>query len=175
MYLKLFIAFLKIGAFSFGGGYGVLAVMQKEVIQNNNWISIKDFTDIVAIAGIAPGPIAVNSSIFVGYKTLGFWGSVLSIFGVILIPFALTLLVSIYFSKFKQVKQVNWALKGIRPAVLGLIAAACVNIGKISFSDIKSIIIGILVFIGIYRFKMHPILAIGIAGILGLILYGGLV
>lgn len=174
MLLKLFLAFLKIGAFSFGGGYGVLAVMQKEIIESNNWVSVKDFTDIVAIAGITPGPIALNSSVFVGYKTQGFWGSVLTTLGVILIPFALTLLVSIYFNKFKQVKQVNWALKGIRPAVLGLIAAACVTIGKSSFPDIKSIIIGILAFIGIYRFKLHPIWAIAISGVLGLVLYGWL-
>lgn len=172
MFLKILIVFLKIGAFSFGGGYGVLAVMQKEIIDINHWVNIKDFTDIVAIAGITPGPIAVNSSIFVGYKTGGFWGSILSTLGVILVPVALTLLVSVYFNKFKQVKQVNWALKGIRPAVLGLIAAACYNIGRTSITDIKSVIIGILVFIGIYKYKLHPIMAIAISGVLGFIAYG---
>ena len=172
MLIKLFIAFLKIGAFSFGGGYGVLAFMQREIIESNKWLSLLDFTNIVAIAEMTPGPIAVNASTFVGYKMGGFAGSALATLGVVLVPFTLSLIVSIYFNKFKHLKQVNWILKGIRPAVLGLIAAACFNIGKISFVDIKSVIIGILVFIGVYRFKVHPVLALAISGILGIIVYG---
>jgi chromate transporter len=172
MLIRLFIAFLKIGAFSFGGGYGVLAFMQREIIESNNWISLLDFTNIVAIAEMTPGPIAVNASTFVGYKMGGFAGSTLATFGVVLVPFTLSLIVSIYFNKFKHLKQVNWILKGIRPAVLGLIAAACFNIGKISFVDIKSVLIGILVFVGVYRFKVHPILALVLSGILGIIVYG---
>lgn len=172
MLIKLFIAFIKIGAFSFGGGYGVLAFMQKELIELNNWISMKTFTDIVAIAEMTPGPIAVNASTFVGYKMGGLAGSALATTGVVLAPIAISLLVSIYFNKFKHLKQVNWILKGVRPAVLGLIAAACINIGKTSFIDIKSVIIGILVFIGVYRFKVNPILALVISGIMGVIIYG---
>jgi chromate transporter len=172
MLIKLFIAFLKIGAFSFGGGYGVLAFMQREIIESNKWINFKDFTNIVAIAEMTPGPIAVNASTFVGFKMGGFIGSTLATFGVIFVPFILSLIVSVYFNKFKHLKQVNWILKGIRPAVLGLIAAACFNIGKISFIDIKSVIIGILVFLGVYKFKVHPILALVISGFLGIIVYG---
>jgi chromate transporter len=172
MLMKLFIAFLKIGAFSFGGGYGVLAFMQKEIIETNNWINMQDFTNIVAIAEMTPGPIAVNASTFVGYKMGGLAGSALSTFGVILVPFILSLVVSIYFNKFKHLKQINWILKGIRPAVLGLIAAACINIGKISFVDIKSIVIGLLVFIGVYRFKINPILALALSGVMGIVVYG---
>lgn len=172
MLLKLFITFLKIGAFSFGGGYGVLAFMQRELIETYQWISMTDFTNIVAIAEMTPGPIAVNASTFVGYKMGGVSGSALATLGVILAPFTLTLIASIYFNKFKHLKQVNWALKGIRPAVLGLIAAACFNIGKISFVDWKSVLIGILVFIGVYKLKIHPILSLAIAGVLGILLYG---
>ncbi len=172
MLLKLFITFLKIGAFSFGGGYGVLAFMQRELIESYHWISMTDFTNIVAIAEMTPGPIAVNASTFVGYKLGGVLGSSLATFGVILAPFTLTLIASIYFNKFKHLKQVNWALKGIRPAVLGLIAAACFNIGKISFVDWKSVLIGVLVFIGVYKLKVHPILSLAIAGVLGILLYG---
>jgi len=172
MLLKLFIAFLKIGAFSFGGGYGVLTFIQKEIIENNHWITAKDFIDIVAIAEMTPGPIAVNSSTFVGYKLGGFLGSFLATLGVILIPFTVTLLVSIYFNKFKHIKQVNWVLKGIKPAVLGLIAAACYNIGIVSVVDIKSVLIAVLVFIGVYKFKVHPILALVMSGVLGIVFYG---
>jgi chromate transporter len=172
MLIKLFIAFLKIGAFSFGGGYGILVFMQREIIENYHWITLQDFTNIVAIAEITPGPIAINTATFVGYKMWGFQGSAIATLGLILVPFTLSLIVSIYFNKFKHLKQVNWILKGIRPAVLGLIAAACFNIGKISFVDIKSVIIGILVFIGVYKFKVHPILALALSGVLGIVIYG---
>ena len=172
MLIKLFIAFIKIGAFSFGGGYGVLAFMQKEIIESNNWINMQDFTNIVAIAEMTPGPIAVNASTFVGYKLSGFVGSSLATFGVILVPFALSLLVSIYFNKFKHLMQINWILKGIRPAVLGLIAAASINIGKISFVDFNSVVIGVLVFIGVYRYKINPILALVLSGVMGVLVYG---
>jgi chromate transporter len=172
MLIKLFIAFLKIGAFSFGGGYGILVFMQREIIENYHWITLQDFTNIVAIAEMTPGPIAINTATFVGYKMWGFQGSAIATLGLVLVPFTLSLIVSIYFNKFKHLKQVNWILKGIRPAVLGLIAAACFNIGKISFVDIKSVIIGILVFIGVYKFKVHPILALALSGVLGIVIYG---
>jgi chromate transporter len=172
MLIKLFIAFLKIGAFSFGGGYGILVFMQREIIENYHWITLQDFTNIVAIAEITPGPIAINTATFVGYKMWGFQGSAIATLGLVLVPFTLSLIVSIYFNKFKHLKQVNWILKGIRPAVLGLIAAACFNIGKISFVDIKSVIIGILVFIGVSKFKVHPILALALSGVLGIVIYG---
>lgn len=175
MLIKLFFAFLKIGAFSFGGGYAVLTFIQKEIIENYHWITAKDFIDIVAIAEMTPGPIAVNSSTFVGYKLGGLLGSAIATLGVILVPFTVTLLVSIYFNKFKHIKQVNWVLKGIRPAVLGLIASACYKIGVISIVDIKSVIIGVLVFLGVYKFKIHPILALVISGLLGIVFYGLLV
>jgi chromate transporter len=170
--LKLFLAFLKIGAFSFGGGYAVLALIQKEVIENNGWILPKDFIDIVAVAEMTPGPIAVNSSTFVGYRVAGIAGSTIATFAVVLVPITITLLVSVYYNKFKHLKQVNWVIKGIRPAVLGLIAAACIKIAWASIVDIKGIIIALMVFLGIYKLKINPIIAIIASGVLGVIFYG---
>jgi chromate transporter len=170
--LKLFLTFLKIGAFSFGGGYAVLSLIQKEVIESSGWILPEDFIDIVAIAEMTPGPIAVNSSTFVGYKVGALAGSALATLGVVLVPITVTLLVSVYYNKFKHLKQVNWIIRGIRPAVLGLIAAACIKIGKVSIVDFKGIIIALLVFLGIYKFKINPIIAILISGVLGIVLYG---
>jgi len=170
--LKLFLTFLKIGAFSFGGGYAVLSLIQEEVIEGSRWISPGDFTDIVAISEMTPGPIAVNSSTFVGYKVGAFAGSLFATLGVVLVPVVITLIVSIYYNKFKHLKQVNWVIRGIRPAVLGLIAAACVNIGKASIVDFKGVLIAILVFAGVYKFKINPIIALVISGGLGVVLYG---
>ncbi len=169
---KLFLTFLRIGAFSFGGGYAVLSLLQKEVVESANWISPEDYVNIAAISEMTPGPIAVNSSTFVGFKLSSFWGAALCTIGVILIPFLLTLLVSVYFQKFKHLKQISWVLKGVRPAVLGLIGAACFGIARISFEDYKSVIIAIIVFASVYRFKISPILAILGSGILGIIFYG---
>lgn len=170
--LKLFLAFLKVGAFSFGGGYAVLSLIQKEVIESSRWISPKDFIDIVAIAEMTPGPIAVNSSTFVGYKVGALAGSAIATFAVVLVPITITLLVSVYYNKFRHLKQVNWIIRGIRPAVMGLIAAACIKIGKTSIVDVKGTIIALLVFIGVYKLKINPILAILISGVLGVIFYG---
>lgn len=170
--LKLFLTFLKIGAFSFGGGYAVLSLIQEEVIEGNHWISPEDFIDIVAISEMTPGPIAVNSSTFVGYKMGAFWGSALATLGVVLVPIIITLIVSVYYNKFKHMKQVNWVIRGIRPAVLGLIAAALVKIGSVSIVDIKGAVIALLVFAGVYKFKINPIIALVASGFLGVILYG---
>ena len=170
--LKLFLAFLKIGAFTFGGGYAALSLIQEEVIEANNWITPQDFIDIVAIAEMTPGPIAINASTFVGYKVGALAGSFIATFGVILMPVIITLLVSIYYNKFKHLKQVNWVIRGIRPAILGIIAAACIKIGKVSIIDFKGVLIALLVFAGVYKLKINPIIAILISGVLGIIFYG---
>jgi len=170
---KIFFSFLKIGAFSFGGGYAVISMIQKDIIMDKGWLNPEEFIDIVAIAEMTPGPIAVNSSTYIGYKLGGLFGSLLGTIGVVLIPTILALIVSIYFNKFKHLDWVKWVLKGIRPAVLGIIAAACFTIGKVSFVDLKSVIIGAIIFLGVYKLKISPIMAIIISGGLGLILYGG--
>lgn len=169
--INIFLSFLKVGAFSFGGGYAIVSFIQKEIIQNKGWIDLKEFIDIVAIAEMTPGPIAVNSSTYIGYKVAGFFGSVLGTVGVLLIPSVLALILSIYFNKFKSQKWVKWALNGMRPAVLGIIASAGFTIGKVSFTNYISVIIGLLAFVGVYKLKINPFLVIILSGILGLILY----
>ena len=129
--LKVCLSFIKIGAFAFGGGYAVLSFIQQEVVDGNGWILPEDFVNIVAIAEMTPGPIAVNSSTFVGYNLFGPLMGILCTLCVILVPFLLALIVSVYFTKFKDNLYLKSALNGIRPAVIGLIAASCFSIGKI--------------------------------------------
>ncbi len=169
--VNIFLSFLKIGAFSFGGGYAIVSFMQNEIIQIKAWLDIKEFVDIIAIAEMTPGPIAVNASTYVGYKVSGIIGSILGTVGVLLVPTVLALILSIYIKKFKNQKWVKWVLQGMRPAVLGIIAAACFSIGKISLTDYKSVLIGALAFIGVYKLKLSPIVAIALSGGLGLVLY----
>ena len=149
----------------------MISFIQKDIIQNRAWIDIKEFIDIVAIAEMTPGPIAVNSSTYIGYKAAGFTGSIIGTIGVLFVPTLLAITLSIYFYKFKDQKWVERALRGVRPAVLGIIAAACFSIGKVSFVDYKSIIIGAIVLLTVYKFKPNPILVIFASGILGLIIY----
>lgn len=171
LWFKACFAFIKIGAFAFGGGYAVLSFIQQEVVDGNQWILPEDFVNIVAIAEMTPGPIAVNSSTFVGYNLFGPIGGIICTLCVILVPFLLALLVSVYFTKFKNNLTVKSALNGIRPAVIGLIAASCFSIGKISFVSGYSVIFFVIAFFLVYKVKLNPIITLVISGGLGVILY----
>lgn len=172
LYLKLFLTFFKIGLFSFGGGYAMLPLIKEEVVVKNLWLSLGEFTDIIAISQVTPGPIAINSATYIGYTaTNSVWGSALATFGVSLPSFIIMTLISMFFVKFKENKYVEYAFKGIRPTVIGLIAAAALLlINKSIFIDYKSIILFLGVFIASLK-KVDPILLIVIVGILGVILY----
>lgn len=169
--LELFITFFKIGAFSFGGGYAMLPLIEEEVIQVHNWLTSTEFIDIVAISEMTPGPIAVNSATFLGYKVAGIWGSVFATLGVILPSFVVMILIVRFIYKFKNSPYVDWVFKGIRPVVLGLIASAAVTVSKSAFIDIKAVLIAMLLFYIVTFKKFNPILAIVLAGGLGVLLY----
>lgn len=166
------ISFLKIGAFSFGGGYAVVAFIQREVVESNGWISPEDFVNIVAIAEMTPGPIAVNASTFVGYRLSGILGGILCSLSTLAVPFALSLIVAIYFSKFKDNVHLKNALSGIRPAVIGLIAASCLSVGRISFESWHSLLFFAVALVMVWKCKVNPILTLITCGALGAVLYG---
>ena len=170
--LKVAFAFLKIGAFSFGGGYAVLSFIQREVVEANGWITPQQFVNIVAIAEMTPGPIAVNSATFVGYNMFGIWGGIMCTLCTIAVPVTLSLIVSFYFSKFKGNKNLQNALAGIRPAVIGLIAASCLSVAEISITSLYSLFFfGVALLLG-WKFKVNPIITLIICGALGGLFYG---
>lgn len=169
--LKLFMVFFKIGVFSFGGGYAMIPFIEKEIIQNNQWITSQNFIDIIAISQMTPGPIAINAATFVGYTLQGIGGSSMATMGVTLPSLIFGMIISKYFFKFKNSKIVENALKGIRPTILSLIIVATISVAKTSFSDYKSFIIGLGAFYLLYKHKMHPILIIVLAGFVGLVIY----
>jgi len=169
--LELFITFLKIGAFSFGGGYAMLPLIEEEVIQVHSWLTATEFIDILAISEMTPGPIAINSATFLGYKVSGIAGSVVSTIGVVLPSFIVMSIIVHFIYKFKNSPFVDWFFSGIRPVVLGLIASAAVTVAKSTFIDIKSVIIAGLLFYIVTFKKFNPILAIVLAGGLGILLY----
>ncbi|MBU5593470.1 chromate transporter [Clostridium sp. MSJ-4] len=172
LYLNLFITFFKIGLFSFGGGYAMLPLIKQEVVVNNAWLSLSEFTDIIAISQVTPGPIAINSATYIGYTaTNSVWGSMLATLGVSLPSFIIMIIISIFFVKFKDNKYVEYAFKGIRPTVVGLIAAAALLlVNKSIFIDFKSILIFLGVFIASLK-KVDPILLIVVVAVIGIIAY----
>lgn len=168
---KVFITFFKIGLFSFGGGYAMLPLIQQEVVTINNWISAQEFIDVVAISQVTPGPIAINSATYIGYKTSGILGSFFATLGVSLPSIIIMLLIAKFFFSFKDNKTVKNAFIGLRPATIGLIAAAAILVAKDSFIDYKSLLIFASAFIASYKFKLDPIILTILSAIVGLILY----
>ena len=122
--LTLFLTFFKIGAFTFGGGYAMLPLIQREIVEKRKWITNDDILEVVAIAESTPGPIAVNSATFVGYRTGGFSGALLATLGVVLPSFAVILAISFVLREFESLKAVQYAFSGIRAGVLALVLKA---------------------------------------------------
>ena len=185
-YIKLVTTFFKIGAFSFGGGYAMIPLIQKE-IEKHGWMTAAEFIDIIAIAEMTPGPIAVNAATFVGYKTAGLWGGIIATIGVAMPSLLLILLVSQFFFKYQNHPVNQMVFYGIRPVIVGLIGTAAITIGETAFVnsgvEIKqfsnlvqyinfgSIIIFALAFLAMVKFKLHPILTIALSAIAGIIIF----
>ena len=181
IFLQLFLSYLKIGFFGFGGGYAMLALIQHEVVVRHAWMTNTVFTDIVAVSQMTPGPIAINSATYVGYTVgmqagdhllFGILGSAIATFAVCLPSFLLVLLISFFYAKFKNNKYVAAAFTGLRPMTVGLIgAAALLLMNKENFIDYKSILIFAGAFLLTWKYKIHPILMICLAGVAGLVIY----
>lgn len=169
--LDIFISFLKIGGFSFGGGYAMIPFIEKEIVNCHGWLSSKEFVDIIAIAEMTPGPIAINSSTFVGYKIAKLSGATAGTIGVILVSFILLIMTGKYLSRFKDSDNLKNIFTGIRPAVLGLIISAAISVGKTALIDFKSIIIAGTILFSIMKLKIHPILCVVMAGLIGYVVY----
>lgn len=181
LYLKLFYTFFKIGLFGFGGGYAMLSMIQGEVVTRHGWLTGQEFTDIVAVSQMTPGPIGINSATYVGYTaTDSVWGSVVATTAIVLPSFILMLAISRFFLKYQKHPIVEAVFSGLRPAVVGLLAAAALvlmnseNFGSPA-ADIRQFLISCCLFIAAFvatrRFKLNPILLITLCGLVGLVVY----
>ena len=173
IYWELLSVYLKIGLFGFGGGYAMLSLIQFEVVDKHHWLTLQQFTDIVAISQVTPGPIGINSATYIGYTVTGnVWGAILATFSVCLPSFLLVLFISYFFAKFKNNVYVKAAMSGLLPMSVALIAAAALLLmNKENFIDYKSLFIFAAAFILTWKYKIHPILMICLAGTAGLLLY----
>ena len=169
--VRLFIAFLKIGTFSFGGGYAMIPFIQREIVDKNNWINANEFLDIIGISQMTPGPIAINSATFVGYKVSGILGSIMATLGVVFTSFILVSIISKMLEKFKESSIIKAALLGMRPVLIALIIKAFLDLAKESYLDLKSLIIASIIGLVLLSKKVHPILVIVLAAIIGIVFY----
>ncbi|WP_288237189.1 chromate transporter [uncultured Alistipes sp.] len=126
----IFFSFLKIGMFTFGGGYAMLPLIEQELITKRKWIEQKEFLDLLTLAQSVPGPIAVNTSVFVGYKVRGFGGAVAALLGSVLPSFVIILVIAIFFADIRHNPVVDAAFKGMRPAVVALIIGPVISLAR---------------------------------------------
>ena len=188
LYLSLFITFFEIGLFGFGGGYGMLSLIQTEVVHNHHWITTGEFTDIVAVSQMTPGPVGINSATYCGYtaahnagygEMMSILGSVTATLALILPSLILMIMIARMFQKYVNTLPVQSVLKGLRPAVVGLLGAATLllltpdNFGSITTSPWQFWISSFLfaaTFIGTYWMKINPIRMILYAAFAGMVL-----
>ncbi|MBQ6921896.1 MAG: chromate transporter [Clostridia bacterium] len=139
---SVFLAFFKIGLITFGGGYAMIAVIERELVERKKWITHEEFLDIIAIAESSPGPIAINSATFIGHKVCGFLGSLFATLGVVLPSFTIIFIISLFFDKFLSLEYVGYAFRGIQSAVAFLILSAGIKM----FKNIKRNLFNIIMF-----------------------------
>ena len=173
IFLKLFFTFFKIGLFNFGGGYAMISFIQNEVVYKQGWLSTAEFTDIVAISQVTPGPVGINMATYTGYSvTHSTWGAVVATIAVCLPSFILMLLVSKFFLKYRHAKAVEDVFKGRRPAVVGLIAAAALVLCNAqNIVDYKSVLLLVGAFLAVWKYKVGPVPVLIMSGVLGLVFY----
>jgi chromate transporter len=175
--LELFFTFMKIGFVSFGGGYSMMPVIEHEVV-SRHWMNARAFSDMIAISGMSPGPIAANSAVMVGYHTAGFAGAVVAAIGIVLPSVLLVVVVGVLFARCRSQLWMESAFYGLRPIVAAFIFYAAVRFamssGALQAMDIH--LAGFLVifagaFIALLKFKVHPLFVIMLSGLVGVALY----
>ncbi|MGE4357121.1 MAG: chromate transporter [Candidatus Omnitrophota bacterium] len=154
---KLFFIFLKIGLFTIGSGYSMLVLAQRYIVDTYKWLTMEEFTDLVAIAEITPGPFIINLATFVGTRVAGLKGAIFSTTGLIILPFLFLFVISTKYLQLKSFPLVQNIFNIIRPIAIGLIISAIINIFRISVVNFKTVLITIVAIILVQIFRVNPI------------------
>lgn len=166
-FLELFISFVKIGLFTFGGGYAMIPIIEREVVGRRAWVDEKEFFDLLTLAQSAPGPISLNTSVFVGYKMYGYRGALAALFGVALPSFVILLVVAMFFSQIRENPIVDAAFKGMRPVVVALMFAPVVGLAKGTKWWVMAIAAAVALVV--WHFGFSPIYMLIVAAVAGLL------
>ena len=170
-YFQLFWSFFKIGAFTFGGGYAMIPLIQKEVVNRKKWLEDEEFMDMLAIAQSVPGQISLNTAVFVGNKMRGCKGCLMTSLGIILPSFIVILLIALVFTEFKDNPNVERVFKGIRPAVVALIAAPLWGMGKKAGMTWKTLWISVAALFVIWLLGVSPVYVVMVTIAVGIVYY----
>jgi len=168
--LKFFWTLFYINLFTIGGGFVMLPLLQREVVDHYHWLTNKEFIDSVAIGQVTPGPLTIMN-VFIGYKIFGLWGALGAVICTYLPSIIIVTIISHYYLRFKNSRIVNASFKGIRPAVIGLLAAVAITLGKSSITDVPTGLIAAGGFAIIVFTKVEPTFVILGAGIAGAMIY----
>ena len=167
IFLQLFWSFFKIGSFTIGGGYAMIPIIEEELVRKRRWIESSEFVDMLALSQSAPGILAVNISIATGYRIRGIGGAITATLGTVLPSFIIILLIAMFFQRFQDNEVVERIFKGIRPAVVALIAAPVFKLGKSARINRHNLWIPIVAALLIWLLDFSPIWVVLIAGIGG--------
>lgn len=165
----LFLTFLKIGPVSFGGGYAMIPLIEKEVVERRQWLKADEITDILAVSESIPGAIAINTSTFIGYRLAGIRGAIAAMAGVLLPTFLIVVMLSIFFLKVQDHPKISAAFIAIRATIVALIAYAAIVIGRTALIDKSTIAIMLVALVILFIFNVHPIILIVTGALLGII------
>lgn len=167
---KMFLTFARIGGFTFGGGYAMLPMLQREVVEKYKWATSDELLDYYAIGQCTPGVIAVNAATFIGYKLKGIPGAIFATLGVVTPSVIIIGIIAAFISNFRDLEVVQWAFSGIRAAVVALILSAVIKIGKKSIVDIFTVLIFLLTAVLSFVIDISPVVFIVIAAVAGLVI-----
>jgi len=170
-YLQLFWSFFKIGTFTIGGGYMMIPLIEQEIVGRRGWINTEEFSETLTLAQSAPGPIAINTAVFVGYKMRGWKGVLASLSGVIIPSFTVILLIAMFFPSIRENEVIERIFKGLRPAVVALIAVSFVRILQKKNFAWSVVLISAIAALVVSLLKISPIIVILVASIGGIIYY----
>lgn len=172
--LDLFLAFLQVGLFSFGGGYAALPMIQNQLVNVYRWITVAEFSDVVTLSQMTPGPLSINAATFVGMKQNGILGSIIATYALVIPSIILCLIMSYFYYKYRNISVVSKVLKILRGTVVGLIFVGGIQLMQPALFDkfdLSSYFIFIVVVIIIFKFKVESMISIIISGVLGFILF----
>lgn len=168
--VQIFLTFFRIGPVTFGGGYAMIPLIEREVVTKRKWVETKDLADFFAVAESVPGSIAVNAATFIGYRLGGVRGALAAMFGVTLPTFLIVVALSIFFLQVKDHPQIQAAFEGIKAAIVALIMYAAVKIGKTAVVDKMTLFLIVPVVFLLLLTSIHPVFVILIGGMLGIVL-----
>lgn len=165
--LKIFLSFFKIGAFTVGGGYAMIPLFEEEFVRRREWLSDQDFLNMLTVATAAPGSLAINSAVFTGFHVAGLPGVLAAVFGCILSPTVVILVLALNYERFRSLAYADSVFRGIRPAVVGLMAAAVYNLVVRNKLRWTWYILSVAAFLAIGFFHVDPIIVIALSGAAG--------